>query len=88
VGFGQRLRTWREPAGPSRAELAQRAGVPASTLRNWEGDRGFPGPRAFVNLAGALGVTQRRLAEGVEDPVDEEALAAEEARRRRKRKAR
>jgi hypothetical protein len=39
--------------------------------------------------AEALGVTQQRLAEGVEDPADEdEALAAEEeARRRRKREA-
>jgi hypothetical protein len=37
-----------------------------------------------VSLAGALGVTQRRLAEGVEDPADEgEALAAEEEARRR-----
>ena len=69
----------------TRAGLARRAGVPASSLRNWEGDRGFPNPRAFVSLAGALGVTLERLAEGVEDPADEEeALAAEEARRRRK----
>jgi transcriptional regulator with XRE-family HTH domain len=65
--------------------LARRAGVPVSTLRNWEGDRGFPHPRAFVSLAGAVGVTLERLAEGVEDPADEdEALAAEEVERRRK----
>jgi transcriptional regulator with XRE-family HTH domain len=86
MSFGQHLRSLREAAGLSRAALARRAGVPAGTLRNWEGDRGFPHPRAFVSLAGALGVTQRRLAEGVEDPADEdEALAAgEEERRRRK----
>ena len=77
----------REAAGLSRAELARRAAVPASTLRNWEGDRGFPGP-AGLRLAEALGVTLERLAEGVEDPAEDEALAAEEeSRRRRKRKA-
>jgi transcriptional regulator with XRE-family HTH domain len=90
VSFGDHLRGLREGAGLSRAELARRAAVPASTLRGWEHDRGFPHPRAFVSLAGALGVTQRRLAEGVEDPADEdEALAKEEeARRRRKGKGR
>jgi transcriptional regulator with XRE-family HTH domain len=85
LSFGQHLRALREAAGLSRAGLARRAAVPASTLRNWEGDRGFPHPRAFVSLAGALGVTQRRLAEGVEDPGEDEALTEEEeALRRRK----
>jgi transcriptional regulator with XRE-family HTH domain len=90
MSFGRHLRALREAARLSRAELARRAGVPASTLRNWEVDRGFPGPAAGMRLAGALGVTQRRLAAGVEDPADEdEALAVEEeARRRRKGKAR
>jgi transcriptional regulator with XRE-family HTH domain len=89
MSFGDHLRGLREAPGLSRAELARRAAVPASTLRNWEGDRGFPNPRVFVNLAGALGVSQRRLAAGVEDPADEdEALAAEEeAREGRKGKA-
>ena len=82
--FGHHLRTLREAAGLSWAELARRAGVPASTLRNWEGDRGFPGPPAFLRLAGALGVTPERLAEGVDDPAEDEALAAgEEAGRGR-----
>jgi hypothetical protein len=37
-------------------------------------------------MAGALGVTLERLAEGVEDAADEdEALAAEEEARRRRR---
>jgi transcriptional regulator with XRE-family HTH domain len=40
MSFGTHLRTLREAAGLSRADLARRAGVPASTLRNWEGDRG------------------------------------------------
>jgi transcriptional regulator with XRE-family HTH domain len=85
MSFGQHLRGLRGGAGLSRAELARRAAVPASTLRNWEGDRGFPSPRAFVSLAEALGVPVERLAEGVEDPGEDEALAAEEESRRRRR---
>jgi hypothetical protein len=49
--------------------LARRTGVPAATLRNWENDRGFPGP-ALLRLAGALGVAVERRAEGVEDPAE------------------
>jgi DNA-binding XRE family transcriptional regulator len=89
MGFGHHLRGLREAARLSRAELARRAGISASTLRSWEGDRGFPGVRAGLRLAEALGVTLERLAEGVEDTADDEALAAvEESRRRPKGKAR
>jgi transcriptional regulator with XRE-family HTH domain len=88
VTFGHHLRTLREAAGLSWAELARRAGVPASTLRGWEADRDFPGPAAGLRLAGALGVTLERLAEGVEDTAEDEALTEEESRRRRKGKAR
>jgi transcriptional regulator with XRE-family HTH domain len=73
MSFGSHLRALREGAGLSRAELARQARVPASTLRGWEGDRGFPNLPALVRLAGALGVTVERLAEGVEDPAEEEA---------------
>jgi transcriptional regulator with XRE-family HTH domain len=68
MSFGQHLRGLREGAGLSRAELARRAGVPAGTLRNWEGDRGFPSLPVLVRLAEALGVPVERFAEGVEDP--------------------
>ena len=61
MSFGRHLRTLREAAALSRAGLARKTGVSASTLRNWEGDRGFPGPAAGVRLAGALGVTLERL---------------------------
>jgi hypothetical protein len=47
--------------------------VPVSTLRHWENDRGFPGVPAGVRLAEALGVPVERLAEGVEDPAEDEA---------------
>jgi transcriptional regulator with XRE-family HTH domain len=91
VSFGGHLRALREQAGLSRAELARRAGIPLSTLRNWEADRGFPTTRSgpgFFRLAGALGVPFERLAEGTEDPAEEEAdEGPEEPPRRRKRKA-
>jgi transcriptional regulator with XRE-family HTH domain len=60
-------------------------GVPASTLRNWEADRGFPGLPALLRLSGALGVPVERFAEGVEDPTGDEARPARrEPRRARK----
>ena len=69
--FGGHLRSLRELAGLSRAEVARQAGVPLSTLRNWESDRGFPSMAAFLRLAEALGVPAERLAEGVDDPAEE-----------------
>ena len=72
MSFGGHLRALREKAGLSRAELARSAGVPITTLRNWENDPGFPDPAACLRLAEALGVPAERLAEGVEDPAQEE----------------
>ena len=72
MSFGSHLRTLREAAALSRAELARRVGLPVSTLRNWEGDRGMRGLPASLRLAEALGVPVERLAEGVEDPAGEE----------------
>jgi transcriptional regulator with XRE-family HTH domain len=76
MSFGQHLQAMRGQAGLSRAELARRSSVPASTLRNWENDRGFPTAAVFLRLAEALGVTPERLAEGVDDPAEEEAKTA------------
>jgi putative transcriptional regulator len=84
MSFGQHLRTLRGEAGLSRAELARRAGVPAGTLRNWEGDRGFPGLPALLRLAEALGVPVERFAEGVEDPGGDEPAAPPERPRGRR----
>ena len=53
MSFGGHLRTLRGEARLSRAELARRAGLPVSTLRDWENDRGFPGVPAFLRLAEA-----------------------------------
>jgi transcriptional regulator with XRE-family HTH domain len=91
VCFGRHLRGLRDDAGLSRPELARRAGVPFSTLRNWEADRGFPGfpgLPALLRLAKALGVPVERFAEGVEDPAGDEAgTARPRPRRARKGKA-
>jgi transcriptional regulator with XRE-family HTH domain len=73
MSFGQHLRGLRESAGLSRSALAGKAGVPVSTLRGWEGDRGFPSLAALLRLANALGVRLERLAEGVDDPAGEVA---------------
>jgi transcriptional regulator with XRE-family HTH domain len=72
VSFGGHLRALGEKSGLSRAELARSAGVPVSPLRNWENDPGFPDPAACLWLAEALGVPAERLAEGVDDPAQEE----------------
>jgi putative transcriptional regulator len=69
MSFGEHLRTLRGQAGVSRAELAWRAGVPASTLRHWENDRGFPGLAVCLRLAEALGVAVERIAEGWKTPL-------------------
>jgi transcriptional regulator with XRE-family HTH domain len=71
MSFGRHIKALREVAGLSRAELARRAAVPVSTLRNWENDRGFPGLPAVMRLAEALGVPAERFAEGVEDPRED-----------------
>ena len=63
-------------SGPVPRRLARRAGVPVSTLRNWENGPGFPGVPAFLRLAEALGVPAEWLAEGVDDPAEEAAEPA------------
>ena len=72
MSFGRHMRTLREGAGLSRAELARRAGVPLSTLGNWEGNHGLPDLSALKRLAEALGVSVEKFAEGVEDPGGDE----------------
>jgi transcriptional regulator with XRE-family HTH domain len=89
MSFGGHMRNLREEAGLSRAELARRGGVPVSTLRDWENDRGFPPLPALLRLAEALEVPIERFAEGVEDPVEDEPGPTKEkpSGRRRVRRA-
>jgi transcriptional regulator with XRE-family HTH domain len=56
-------------AGLTQRHLADAAGVPMSSLQNWEIDRREPGFRAAVRLAKALGVSVEDLADTV--PVAE-----------------
>jgi transcriptional regulator with XRE-family HTH domain len=84
MSFGHHLRWLREATGLSRAELARRAGVPASTLRGWAGGRSFPALPAALRLAEALGVPVERFVQGIEDPAEEEMGAALECPRRRR----
>jgi transcriptional regulator with XRE-family HTH domain len=72
MSFGSHLRALRERAGLSRAEVARRAGVPTSTLRNWEADRGTPGLPTLTRLAKVLGVAVERFAEGVQNRAEQE----------------
>jgi hypothetical protein len=82
MSFGDHLRGLREAAGLSRAALARRAAVPAGTLRNWEAGRGFPGPRLREPGRGPGGDPGSDSPEGVDDPGEDEALAAQEESRR------
>ncbi len=56
----QRLRT---AAGLTQSQVAASAGVPLSSLQNWEIDRREPAFRAAVALARALGVSAETLAD-------------------------
>jgi transcriptional regulator with XRE-family HTH domain len=75
MSFGLHLQALRGKAGLSRREVARRADVPESTLRNWESDRGFPDLPALLRLARVLGVPVEQIAQGVEDPAEEEPRA-------------
>ncbi|MEL6958314.1 MAG: helix-turn-helix transcriptional regulator [Pseudomonadota bacterium] len=70
--FGDRLAAAREAAGLSQKDLAQRVGIKASTLRNWEDDLSEPRANRLSMLAGLLGVSLSWLltgeGEGVEAP--------------------
>ena len=83
MSFGQHLGRLREAAGLSRAELARRARVPVSTLRNWEADRGFPALPAALRLAAALGVPVESFAAGVEDLAEADPATPPDRPRRR-----
>jgi transcriptional regulator with XRE-family HTH domain len=60
--LGQRLQRLRLAAGLTQEGLAQRAGVPVWSLRNWEHDHRLPGLVPVYKLAKALGVPMEQLA--------------------------
>lgn len=67
--FGDRLAAAREMAGLKQKELAQRVGVKASTLRNWEDDLSEPRANRLSMLSGILGVSLPWLLTGDGDGV-------------------
>jgi transcriptional regulator with XRE-family HTH domain len=72
----------RRAAGLSQAALAQAAGVPAASLRNWEQDRRVPALDAAARVARALGVRLDDLAGGPGGEADEEPPAPRKRRRK------
>jgi transcriptional regulator with XRE-family HTH domain len=63
--FGARLQRLRSAAGLTQAQLAERAGIPLTTLRNWEHDRREPMASALFKLANALNVDCRAFQDSI-----------------------
>jgi len=61
---GRRVKRLRQAANLSQAELAEQAGVPIGTLRNWEQGRRVPLLDNAAQIAKALGVGLDYLTEG------------------------
>ena len=58
--FGERLRTLREKAGLTQAELAAASGLPIGSIRNYEQGQREPKWQAVFRLARALALTAAR----------------------------
>ncbi len=59
--FAARLKMLREKAGLSVLELADKTGMPARTLQNWESMTSSPVDESLPTIAEALGVKLRTL---------------------------
>ncbi len=64
--FGAKLQEQRGRLGMTQAGLAEAAGIPLGTIRDYEQDKRDPLASNLVKLARALGVSLDALAEGVE----------------------
>jgi transcriptional regulator with XRE-family HTH domain len=80
--FGERLQRLRNEAGLTQMGLADRAGVPLTSLRNWEHDRREPLVSVLFKLAAALGVDCRAFADCI--GADQAELPAKKKGRKRK----
>jgi transcriptional regulator with XRE-family HTH domain len=71
--FKDLLRQLREKAGLTQEQLAQKAGIPLSSLRSHEQGQRQPSWQAVVKLSKALGVTTDTFSEcaDAEEPEDE-----------------
>jgi transcriptional regulator with XRE-family HTH domain len=70
--MGKRLQNARLAAGMSQSRLAEEAGVPIGTLRNWEQDRRVPLLDTAARVAKALGMSLDELAGPVADASEAE----------------
>lgn len=62
--LGDRLAVAREASGMTQSKLAQRLGVGAKTMRDWENDASEPRANRLQMLAALLGVSLRWLLTG------------------------
>lgn len=78
--FGDRVAGAREALGWSQKQLAERLGVKAKTVRQWESDSSEPRANKLQMLAGMLGVSMRWLlsgeGEGIAAPLPEGVVPA------------
>ena len=81
--FGERLQRLRNEAGLTQMQLAERAGVPLTSLRNWEHDRREPLASVLFKLARALGVDCRSFET---QPAEAETPPAKKTTKKRKEK--
>jgi transcriptional regulator with XRE-family HTH domain len=66
--MGERLQRLRQEKGLSQSQLADAAGIPIGSLRNWERGRREPLLGTAARLADALGVSLDELAGRVPKP--------------------
>jgi transcriptional regulator with XRE-family HTH domain len=65
--MGEWFQQLREEARLTQAELAERSGIPISTIRSWEQDVNVPRLDLALRLARVLGVTMDELT-GFDEP--------------------
>ncbi|WP_370226088.1 helix-turn-helix domain-containing protein [Pararhodobacter marinus] len=75
--LGDRLAAGREAASMTQSQLAQRLGVRAKTLRDWENDVSEPRANRLQMLAALLGVSLRWLLTGEGDDVQPQGAVEE-----------
>jgi transcriptional regulator with XRE-family HTH domain len=80
--FAERLKRLRDQAGLSQAKLAAAAGVPVSTLRNWEYGRRVPYITTASSLARALGVPTGELLDDLAEPPNQSKAGGNKGRRK------
>ena len=74
--FAEMLRKLRDDAGLTQVQLADRAGIPVTSLRNHEQGQRLPSWSAVVKLARALGVPTDKFAECDEVAAERSAATA------------